>query len=171
MLNNYLQTVLEWAALNPGWSGLIVFAISLSESLIVVGLFIPGVLAMSAIGGLVSSGALQLIPTLLWAILGAICGDNISYFVGRKFNDDLSNFWIFKKFPKWLSRGKEFFLKHGTKSIIVGRFVGPVRPFIPAVAGMMSMDPRKFFIANVVSAILWAPIYMLPGYSLFKFVQ
>lgn len=171
MFEEQLQTVLNWATLNPGWSGLIVFAISLSESLIVVGLFIPGVIAMSAIGGLVSSGALKIIPTLMWAIFGAICGDGISYAVGRKFNDDLANFWIFRKFPRWLSRGKQFFLKHGSKSIVVGRFVGPVRPFIPAVAGMMSMDPKKFFIANVVSAILWAPIYMLPGYSIFKFVQ
>jgi membrane protein DedA with SNARE-associated domain len=171
MFNDYLQTVLTWAALNPGWSGLIVCAISLSESLIVVGLFIPGVIAMSAIGGLVSSGALKLLPTLIWAIIGAIGGDSISYFIGRKFNDDLANFWIFRKFPKWLSRGKEFFIKHGSKSIVVGRFVGPVRPFIPAVAGMMSMDPRQFFIANVISAILWAPIYMLPGYSIFKIVQ
>jgi membrane protein DedA with SNARE-associated domain len=168
MIKEYFQEVVNWVALNPGWAGLIIFAISLAESLIVVGLFIPGILVMGAVGGLVGSDVLSMGPTLMWAILGAVCGDGISYWVGYTFKDGLEKFWIFRKFPNWLARGREFFLKHGSKSIVVGRFVGPVRPFIPAVAGIMSMSPRNFFVANVISALLWAPVYMLPGYSLVK---
>ena len=129
----------------------------------VVGLFIPGLVAMGIIGGLVTTGVLKLMPTMMWAIAGAIFGDGISYWLGRHFKHHLPHYWPFSRFPKWLTRGKDFFIRHGGKSIIVGRFVGPVRPFIPVVAGMMAMSPRQFLMANVISAVIWAPLYMLPG--------
>jgi membrane protein DedA with SNARE-associated domain len=157
------QAFEAWIISNPTWAGVAIFAICVGESLAVVGLFIPGLIAMGIIGGLVTTGVLQLAPTLLWAISGAIVGDGISYWIGRHFKHHLPHYWPFRRFPRWLARGKEFFIKHGGKSIIVGRFVGPVRPFIPVVAGMMAMTPQQFFVANVVSAIIWAPLYMLPG--------
>jgi membrane protein DedA with SNARE-associated domain len=160
------QGIETWIIANPTWAGLAVFSISMCESLAVVGLFIPGVVAMSIIGGLVSAGALKIVPTLLWAITGAIFGDGISYSIGRHFKHHLPHYWPFSRFPMWLTRGKEFFVRHGSKSIIVGRFVGPVRPFIPVVAGIMGMCSRRFLIANVFSAVIWAPIYMLPGFGI-----
>lgn len=160
------QGVQDWIILNPHWAGSVVFLISMCESLAVIGLFIPGIIAMGIIGGLVSAGILEIVPTLIWAILGAIAGDSISYYIGRRFKHHLPFYWPFRRFPQWLERGKKFFIDHGGKSIVIGRFVGPVRPFIPVVAGMMSMRPRDFLIANVFSAIIWAPIYMLPGFGI-----
>ena len=125
-----------WIIANPTWAGVAVFTLSMCESLAVIGLFIPGVIVMSIIGGLVSAGILSIIPTLLWAIGGAIAGDGISYFLGWHFKHHLPYYWPFSRFPQWLARGKEFFIHHGSKSIVIGRFVGPVRPFIPVVAGM-----------------------------------
>jgi membrane protein DedA with SNARE-associated domain len=154
---------LSWIELHPILASVVVFAISLSESLVVVGLFIPGLVVMGIIGGLVSAGTLNLSATLICATLGAIFGDSISYSIGRRFKDHLPDLWLFKKFPHWLGRGKKFFTRYGEMSIIFGRFVGPVRPFIPVIAGMMLMNPKRFLIANIISAILWAPIYMLPG--------
>ena len=49
---------------------------------------------------------------------------------------------------------------------LIGRFVGPVRALVPLVAGMLGFKPLRFTIANVASAILWAPVYMLPGFIL-----
>ena len=161
-----LQPLLEWIETNPAWSGLAIFLISLSESLAVIGLFIPGLLIMGAIGGLVKIGSLKLLPTLFWAILGAIFGDSISYSIGRRFKGSLPTFWPFRQFPHWLGRGKTFFARYGSMSIVIGRFVGPVRPFIPVVAGIMAMCPRRFFVSNVISAILWAPIYIFPGMAI-----
>ena len=156
----------DWLIANPTWAGLAVFTISMSESLAVIGLFIPGLVMMGIIGALVNTGFLELIPTLMWAILGAIVGDGVSYYIGHRFKEHLPAYWPFRIFPQWLERGKKFFIHHGGKSIIIGRFVGPVRPFIPVVAGMMDMKPREFLIANIFSALVWAPIYMLPGFGL-----
>lgn len=161
-----LTELQNWIIQNPQWAGFAVFSISMCESLAVVGLFIPGIAAMTLIGYLASEGILRLVPTLVYAILGAIAGDGISYYIGRRFKNHLPRYWPFSRFPQWLDRGKKFFLQHGTKSIVIGRFVGPVRPFIPVVAGMMAMRPNIFLFANVISAVLWAPIYMLPGFGI-----
>lgn len=160
------ESIKQWIIAHPDWAGAAVFTISMAESLAVIGLFIPGFIAMGIIGWMVSVGILQIVPTLLLAILGAIAGDGISYYIGRRFKDHLPFYWPFSRFPQWLERGKKFFIDHGGKSIVIGRFVGPVRPFIPVVAGIMHMRPRDFLFANVLSAVIWAPIYMLPGFGI-----
>lgn len=158
-----IQPILDWISAHPTWSGFIVFLISLSESLAIVGLVVPGVVMMTAIGTMMGSGILPFWQTLWWAILGAIAGDGVSYWLGYHYHEHLRDFWPFKQFPNLLARGETFFKNHGGKSIIFGRFVGPVRPMIPVIAGMMDMTPRRFLFFNVLSAFAWAPIYSLPG--------
>jgi membrane protein DedA with SNARE-associated domain len=158
-----IQPILDWIRLHPGLAGFAVFLISLSESLAIVGLVVPGVVMMTAIGAMMGSGILPFWETLMWAILGAIAGDGISYWLGYYYHDRLRLVWPFKQFPGLLARGENFFRNHGGKSIIFGRFVGPVRPMIPVIAGMMDMTPNKFLLFNILSAIVWAPLYSLPG--------
>jgi len=163
MTYDSFQPLLQWIAAHPTWAGFAVFLISLSESLAIVGLVVPGVVMMTAIGAMMGSGILPFWETLLWAILGAIAGDGISYWLGYHYHEHLRDFWPFRQFPQLLIRGEKFFVHHGGKSIIFGRFVGPVRPMIPVIAGMMDMSPRRFLFFNIVSAIAWAPLYSLPG--------
>lgn len=162
-LNEFLELFQNWAQSNPHLAGIAIFFISLSESLVLIGLFIPGIPIMSIVGALIGLGALPWETTLLWATLGAIAGDGISYWVGYRFKQQLKETWPFNKMTRFLALGEAFFFKHGGKSIIFGRFVGPVRPMIPSVAGMMNMPPKQFIVFNVLSALLWAPIYCLPG--------
>jgi len=157
------QPILQWIAANPTWAGFAVFLISLSESLAIVGLVVPGVVLMTAIGAMMGAGILPFWLTLMWAILGAIAGDGISYWLGYHYHEHLREFWPFRRFPQLLARGEKFFKDHGGKSIIFGRFVGPVRPMIPVIAGMMDMTPKRFLFFNIISAIAWAPLYSLPG--------
>src|SRR3990167_7943014 len=97
------------------------------------------------------------------AMLGAVIGDGISYWMGHYFNDRLRRIWPFSTNPNLLEKGEGFVLKYGVMSVFIGRFVGPVRAIVPLVAGMLGMKPLLFTIANITSAIGWAPIYMLPG--------
>ena len=158
-----IHPFIQWVAEHPTWSGFIVFLISLAESLAVVGIIVPGVILMTAIGRLIGAGKLPGLETMIWAMLGAVAGDGVSYWLGHYYRDKLTNLWPFNKFPMWLDRGTSFFKAHGGKSIILGRFVGPVRPTIPVIAGIMGMKPQTFLFFNVVSAIAWAPVYCLPG--------
>jgi membrane protein DedA with SNARE-associated domain/membrane-associated phospholipid phosphatase len=154
---------LDWVAANPGWANFFVFLLALGESLVIVGLFVPGTLLLFGAGALVAAGALELGPTLFWAFVGAVLGDGVSYWLGRHYQMRLRVIWPFRHYPRLVSRGVDYFHQHGGKSIFFGRFVGPVRPIVPAVAGMLGMRPLRFTAVNVFSALLWAPAYILPG--------
>lgn len=163
-LTHLIDLLFAWVQANPHSAGLAIFLISMTESLVIIGLFVPGVAMMSMVGSLVGAGVLSPIPTLLWAILGAVVGDGVSYKIGYYYRHSIRESWIFHRMPHLMSRGENFFAKHGGKSVFLGRFIGVIRPVIPVVAGMMEMSSYKFFLANISSAMLWAPIYCLPGY-------
>lgn len=162
-MNDTITPILQWINANPGLAGLATFIISAAESVAIIGTVIPGSVMMTAIGALAGAGVMPLWSTIIWAILGAVVGDGISYWVGHYFKDRLHVMWPFRTHPAILARGEAFFNKHGGKSVFIGRFVGPVRALVPLVAGMFGMKPSHFLIANVTSAIFWAPAYMLPG--------
>ncbi len=162
-MQDYVSPLLQWLNANPEWAGFVTFLISAAESVAIIGTIIPGSITMTAIGALAGAGVIPLWQTLLWAILGAIVGDGISYWIGHAFKDRLRNVWPFKNNLAILNRGENFVHKYGVMSVFIGRFVGPVRALVPLVAGMLGMKPLQFTIANVTSAIGWAPAYMLPG--------
>ena len=140
-----------------------IFLISLSESLALVGIIIPGTVIMFGVGAIVATGSLGLTPVLLLAAAGAVAGDGISYWLGRQYQEGLRRIWPFSRYPGMLKNGEIFFHRHGGKSVLFGRFVGPVRPVIPVVAGMLGMGPLHFSFINVLSAMGWALVYVLPG--------
>jgi len=159
----WLQGLLSWVSAHPTWAGAFVFLISMAESLAIVGVVVPGVAMMFAVGALIAADALAFWPTMAWAVAGAVAGDGLSFWLGYHFRERLTGFWPFNRHPAMLERGVEFFQRYGGKSVAFGRFVGPVRAVIPLVAGMLSMPPGRFLLANVVSALAWAPAYLLPG--------
>ncbi len=158
-----LQPFFNWLQANPAWAGVMVFIVAMAESLLVIGMLVPGAFIMLSFGALIGTGFLGLWETLLWAFLGAVVGDAISFWIGYYFKDLVPNLWPFKNRKHLLENGKVFFARHGGKSVVLGRFVGPLRAVVPTIAGMMQMRPEKFFLYNVVSAAGWAPAYLLPG--------
>jgi membrane protein DedA with SNARE-associated domain len=162
-MSDIVSPLLEWLNANPEWAGAATFAISAAESIAIIGTIVPGSITMTAIGALAGAQVIPLWSTIFWAILGAIVGDGISYWMGYYFKDRLHRIWPFKNNPAILERGEIFVHKYGVMSVFIGRFVGPVRALVPLVAGMLGMRPLQFTIANVTSAIGWAPAYMLPG--------
>jgi membrane protein DedA with SNARE-associated domain len=162
-MEHWFHPLILWLHLHPNAAGLVTFLITFIESLAIIGLVIPGSVTLSAIGGLVGSGVVPATPIFIWAICGAILGDAISYWIGYHYHDKLKKMWPFYRFPKLIAKGENFFRKHGGKGIFISRFIGPMRPVMPLIAGMMRVHPAKFIIVEFISGILWAPVYMLPG--------
>lgn len=162
-MEKFFHPLIVWLHLHPTWAGVVTCFITFFESLAIVGIFIPGSVTLSAIGGLVGSGVVPALEIFIWAIVGAILGDGISYWLGYRYHQSIRKVWPINRFPKLLAKGEAFFAKHGGKSIFIGRFVGPVRPIMPLIAGMLRVPPRKFFTVDIISGILWAPAYMIPG--------
>jgi len=166
-----IQPVLDWISRHPELSGLIIFLVAAGESLALVGIIVPGIVFMLGIGALVGLDAIDLWQALLWATAGAIVGDWISYWLGRHFDQQLRHVWPLSRYPKLIPQGEKFFARHGGASVFFGRFVGPLRPIIPAVAGIMHMPQGKFYVINIASAILWAPVVILPGVAFGESIQ
>lgn len=164
MFADSLNELLIWLQLHPELALLFVFLVAFFESLIVVGMILPGAAFMVGFGALIGLGALQAGPAVIVAILGAIAGDSLSYWLGWHYKQTLKAHWPFSTYPNLIERGESFFHRHGGKSVMLGRFIGPLRPVVPAIAGMLAMPRSRFFLINVISACIWAPLYLLPGY-------
>ncbi len=162
-MTDLIHQLLSWVNANPHWAGLAVLLVACAESLAVVGLVVPGAVMMFGAGALIAAGAMGFWTTLLLAVAGAVLGDGLSYWLGYRYNDKICQWWPFNRHPELLRRGEAFFHHHGGKSVFIARFVGPVRPIVPMMAGMMAMSPSRFFLANILSALAWAPIYLLLG--------
>jgi len=163
VVTDWTQDLLNWMSANPGWAGFWVFVMSFVESLAFVGILIPGIIILFGLGALISLGALDMLPIWLWGSLGAFAGDIISYAIGRRYRSHLAEVWPFSKFPRMLERGRDYFSVHGPKSVVVGRFIGPLRPVIPVTAGMLGLAPRRFLLVDIPACIVWTPSYLIPG--------
>lgn len=164
MDNAYFDAMHIWLQQNTGWIGPAIAMVACLESLVAVGIVLPGVAMLFALAAIAGAASMSVYPILLWAFLGAIVGDGVSYLLGYYYHERVRCWWPFNRHPQWLERGEDFFSNYGVLSVVTGRFVGPVRPIIPAVAGMMGMVPGYFFTVNVISALAWSPVYLLPGY-------
>ncbi|MCK0165569.1 bifunctional DedA family/phosphatase PAP2 family protein [Marinobacter sp. S6332] len=164
MSSAWLTELTAWLSANPGWLSLALFSTAFIESLAIAGIIVPGVAFLFAIAVLAAQIGMPLMAVLIWAGMGAIAGDTLSFAIGRLFQGRLNSVWPLSRYPKLIVKGERFFHRHGGKSIIIGRFVGPVRPVIPLIAGALMMPWRRFLAFNIGSAIAWAPAYILPGF-------
>lgn len=162
-MEGLLKQLLAWIGTNSEWAYLAVFLAALAESIAVAGVIVPGVMVMFAAGALIANGDLGFWPTAAVAIAGAIIGDNLSFWIGRRYQGHIRASWPLRHYQHHLAQGERFFRRYGTKSVVLGRFFGPVRAVVPLVAGMLQMPPRRFAAANILSALAWGPAYLLPG--------
>jgi membrane protein DedA with SNARE-associated domain len=139
------------------------FVVSFGESIAFLSLLFPGTALLLSAGTLIPSGIIPLWPVLLWSIAGATLGDSVSYGIGKHCGWALERSWPFTRHLDLVPRGLDFFTHHGGKSVFLGRFFGPLRAVIPLAAGLMRMPTGRFWVANVASALVWAPSVLFPG--------
>lgn len=159
----YVQAVSDFIVQHPNWAGLLVFLTAAAEAIAVIGSIVPGTTILIGVGAVIGLGHLPLWPILIWATLGAIAGDGVSYWLGHRYRHHVVRIWPFSRRPHLLAQGEAFFRRHGGKSVAIGRFLPVMRAVVPLVAGVLGMSPAKFYAANVLSAIAWAPLHILPG--------
>lgn len=148
---------------NPEWGGVLAFLAAFVETIAVLGSFVPGSVTMTAVGALAGSAVVPLYSVLLWSTIGAYSGDILSYWLGYRYKHLLLTRWPFKNHPQWITRCEQFFEDHGGKSLIIGRFVAPMRSLVPMVAGILNMRPGPFLPLAFISAVIWAVVYLIPG--------
>lgn len=155
--------VVDFMHAHAAWAAPAAFVIAFAESLAVVSLFVPATVMLLGLGAVVAAGAAGFGEVFAAAVTGAILGNSVSYWVGRRFKHSISGAWPFRQRPELLLQGHGFFHQHGGKSVFIARFFGPTRAIVPLVAGMTEMPKRRFLAANVLSAIIWVVLSISPG--------
>lgn len=163
MLTSLLADATAFIGAHPHLAYAVVLLLALSESVPVIGIVVPGTAVIVALSALVPSGVLTLWPLLAAATAGAIIGDGASYWVGHRYHRAILGMWPMNRHPALIDRSQAFFARHGDKSVFLARFTPGVRAFVPLLAGTLRMSPRRFYLANVLSAFVWAPAHILPG--------
>ena len=159
-----LEALVNWISQNPLLAGVVIFLIAFGDALVIVGVAIPAVPLLFAVGTLVGLGHVDGTYALVCATLGAFLGDGISYWVGHRYGPQLRQRWPFHKHPQWLERGEITFRRHGMKSIVMARYIGAIRPFVPAIAGMLKMKLRQYIPASALASVIWSATFLAPGW-------
>ena len=142
---------------------MVVMFVAFLESLALVGLLLPGTVMMASIGALIGSGQVDFYYAWAAGIVGCLLGDWISYFIGRAFKGALHRWSFLKKNKAMLDKTEHALHQHSMATVLIGRFVGPTRPLVPMVAGMLDLPPYKFALPNIIGCITWPPVYFFPG--------
>jgi len=144
----------------------VVFALGLAESLVFVSLFVPSTVLFLGIGALHHAAGGSFWPVWIAGAGGAFIGDIVSYGAGRYFRRDVARTWPFSRNRRWYARGRVLVRKWGMLGIVAAKFLGVVRPFVPVVAGALRMNLPLFMVASAASCLLWAGVFLAPGYGL-----
>jgi membrane protein DedA with SNARE-associated domain len=137
------------------WGYVVIFAAMLLEN---AGVPLPGETVTLLGGYAAGSGQLNVLGVMGAAAGGAVLGDNIGYWVGRRLGWGLIlkvGRWLGQS-PAQLEKLREQFLRHAGKSVLLGRFVAVLRVVAGPMAGAVGMPYPKFLLCNVVGATLWA---------------
>lgn len=127
--------------------------------------FLPGDSLLFAAGAVAARGQLDVVILSALLLVAAIVGDNVNYFIGRRFGASLLQHGSGKILNrKNFDKTHAFVERHGAKSVLFGRFVPIVRTFCPFVAGVGAMDYRRFFLFDAAGAVLWVGVCVGAGY-------
>jgi len=161
-----LNTIINHLLIFSGWSALaLVFILPALESSVFLGFVIPGETAVVVGGFLAYEHRVSFPGVLAAAILGAIIGDSIGFWVGERWGDALLG-RLPKRLikPEHVVQGKETIQRLGGRAVFTGRWVSVLRALVPGLCGTSRMPYRTFLLWNAIGGITWATGYTLLGF-------
>ncbi len=164
MFNHWLPFISQLG----NWAYALLFAFAFGESIAVVGILVPGATFVVLFGFVISQGVYDIGDAFIIGAVGAILGDVLSFVLGRRGIDPA------KRFPRLFAqrtvdRAERFMNEYGIAGVFLGRFIGPLRPFVPFIAGALKMKWRSFMAMNITSGVLWSAAYLATGFFFGQF--
>lgn len=150
----------------PPWVAyLAVFGLPFLEASVFLGFVFPGETALVLGGVLASQGRASLAVAIPLAVVGAVSGDAVGYYVGHRFGPRLkaSRAGRFVGEDRWRV-AEEFLRRRGGPAVFIGRFTALLRAIVPTAAGMSRLPYRTFAVWNAAGGTVWAVAYLLVGY-------
>lgn len=151
-----LQGVLDWV---QRWPLLTLAVLALAcaiESVLVLGALVPTTVVLFAAGALVAFGAFEFWPVVATATLGAMAGDYLNFWIGRRYGERmLESHWAQRNVSA-IERSRRIMQGNEIKGLFIGRWFGLVRPFIGALAGAHGMSLPRFLLIELAACVSWA---------------
>ncbi|MGX9964330.1 DedA family protein [Roseomonas sp. F4] len=163
MTEQFIGPMVAWVEANAAWAPVIAFGIAFIESLPLIGIFLPGSALLLGLGLLIGSGTVPVWPVLLATIFGAILGDALGFWLSRWLGPAFVRQHLPKRHRRIYGRGVLAFRRWGVWAVFIARFISPLRAVAPIIAGVTRMRQWRFQAANIGSALIWAPIVLIPG--------
>src|SRR6516165_6878536 len=160
---SYFNALIDFVGSHPQFAFITVLLLALSEAVPVIGTVVPGSTLILAISALATTADVKPWLLLVAAVVGAIAGDGLSFWLGHRYHREILRGWPLNRFPGLITRSAQFIRTHGIASVFLARFTAVVRAFVPLVAGILRMSSPHFYVANILSALIWAPIHIFPG--------
>jgi membrane-associated protein len=150
------------------WGGyVLLFGIVFTETGLLIGFFLPGDSLLITAGLVAAAGTLNIWWLNVLLIIAAISGDAVGYAIGWRLGPKLftrEKSLLFN--PKHIQRTRDFYARHGAKTIVIARFVPIIRTFAPVVAGVGQMPYRRFVFYNIAGGVGWVVSMTWAGYLL-----
>ena len=144
----------------------LVFTLGFAEGIALVSLFVPSTALFLAIGSAHAAVGGVFWPVWLAGSAGAVLGDAVSYGGGRYYKEGVLKVWPLSRHPALMHKAKGFIVRWGWASVLAGKFTGLARPFIPVFAGALLMPWPIFVCASIISSLMWAGVFLAPGYGM-----
>lgn len=164
MLTEYINAILPSLDHMHSWAYWIALFAALLETTIGIGLLFPGSSVILLLGALSARGNFDTGDLIWFAVAGAVLGDNLNYYLGRKYGGKWieKGFWFLK--TEHIEKASAFMDTNGAKSIFLGRFIPTAKELIPFIAGSVKMNRTKFMLWNLLGGIGWGIEWVLAGY-------
>jgi len=143
----------------------LVFLLPALEASAFVGVVLPGEVGVILGGVLANQHKLALVAVLIAAVAGAIIGDSVGYWVGKRYGEALLSKVpdrILK--PEHVQRSKETVRHYGGKAVFLGRFTAALRALVPGMAGMSRIHYGRFLFWNALGGSVWACSFVVLGF-------
>lgn len=165
MLDHWLHSLMPVIQHLSGWVYWIALLAALVETVLVVGLFLPGSSLLLLLGALsAGGGGPSFLGILAFAVAGATLGDNVNYSLGRRYGQrwTKNGLWLLRR--EHFEQAQAFFARHGGKSVFLARFIPSLKEVAPFVAGTAGMRHGWFFLWNLLGALGWGLQWVGAGY-------
>ena len=152
-MEHLVQPTLDFISAHSSWAVAVMFVTAFGESFAFVSLLFPGTSMLIAAGALMAAGSLPYLPIIAGAVVGAVLGDTVSFWIGHRYGGGIARVWPFTRSPELLPNGIRFFARHGGKSVFVGdvgdSLVGSANTVVLVLGGL-----TLFGVAGVVWAAM-----------------
>ena len=162
--DRFVEATLAFARQNEALIEITLFCLGFAESLVITSFIVPASVLFLGIAALHAASGGEFLPILLAGTAGAFFGDIATYAIGRRYKDQVGRSWPFRSNPGLLPKASAFFDRWGIAGIAIGKFVGPMRPLIPLVCGLISMPWQTFGVASFASSLIWTIVFLAPSF-------